>query len=212
MVSFSEILARHAPLLVIDTASARSQVGWVEAANSGRWIVQDGEAGISLFECVDRLMIDVSTARGFVFCEGPGSILGIRTAAMAIRTWRILNPIPVFSYGSLAILAHALGKADATVIADARRNTWHAQNLDGSARRVAVTELSGELITPKGFRAWSSLPEGTSSADYNVENLILATASSRLFKEVAHPDAFLHDEPDFAPWTPKVHRAPEVSR
>jgi len=33
-------------------------------------------------------------------------------------------------------------------------------------------------------------------------------ASAALFRETAAPDAFLHGEPSYVRWAPKIHRAP----
>jgi hypothetical protein len=31
-----------------------------------------------------------------------------------------------------------------------------------------------------------------------------------LFRQTEEPDAFLHEEPSYAMWTPQVHQAPET--
>lgn len=160
-----------------------------------------------MFRCVEQLNIELSSIGGFVFCEGPGSTLGIRTVAMAIRTWQTLKSRPAFAYGSLALVAHAIGKTDVTVIADARRGTWHSQKMGTPLHRVSVDELNGELITPEPIRRWSNLPSQVAFTDYAVEQLVASTIDAPLYRPVAAPDAFLHQEPNFVAWIPKVHRA-----
>ena len=54
--------------------------------------------GSGVFECLDELGADIGSVRAFAFCEGPGSILGIRTSAMALRAWNVLRPRPMFGY------------------------------------------------------------------------------------------------------------------
>src|SRR5205085_2213208 len=105
--SLRQLRDAHAPLLLIDAASAQVQVGWLERHEDG-WQHSAEEAGVGIFQAIDALNRDVGDAGAFVFCDGPGSILGIRTAAMAIRTWNVLKPRPVFAYSSLAVVAHAL--------------------------------------------------------------------------------------------------------
>lgn len=208
MPSLRDLLARHAPLLVLDAASSRVQVGWLAADGKARWERADEEAGIGVFRCIEKLGVDVNAAGGFVFCEGPGSILGIRTTAMAIRTWNVLKPRPVFSFQSLAVVAHALEDRNARVIADARRDTWHAFSLNGGLKRVSAPELSGALVMPENFRHWAPLPAGVRTVPYSLAELFGKLSDADLFRTTDAPDAFLHEEPSYVTWTPQIHRAP----
>jgi len=208
MPSLRQLLAAHGSLLLIDAASARVQVGLLAAGQPARWAVSDDEAGVGIFRGVEQLGVQPSDADAFVFCDGPGSVLGIRSAAMALRTWCVLKPRPVFAYHSLALVAQALGRPGATVIADARRESWHCISSGTELRRVPTAELAGELIMPDGFRHWTPLPEGVTRTPYVLAELLPRIADRDLFRPVDAPDAFLHEEPSYATWTPQIHRAP----
>ena len=208
MPSLRQILAAHAPVLVLDAASACVQVGWLAADGSGPWAATVGEAGREVFRGVERLGVAPDQAGAFLYCDGPGSILGIRTVAMALRTWGLLAPRPVFAYHSLAVVAQALARPGAHVIADARRDSWHCLAAGGSLRRVPTAELAGELVMPEGFRHWTPLPAGVTSSPYVLADLLPRVADADLFRPTAAPDAFLHEEPAYATWTPQIHRAP----
>ncbi len=210
MPSLSQILPKQSPLLLIDAASERIQVGLLCAGSGPRWSSRREEAGVGVFECIEELDVEIAALGAFAFCEGPGSILGIRTSAMAIRIWTTLAPRPVFGYASLAVVAAAEARPGATVIADARRGHWHRLLPGGSLGRVPASELSGDLVMPEGFRHWDPLPAGTRAAPYDLAALfdLPAVAGSDLFRESASPDAFLHQEPSYAKWTPQIHRAP----
>lgn len=214
MPALREILTLHASLLVLDAASTRVQVGWLEAGGHVRWASYDEEAGTGLFRALSHLGIDPDRVESFAFCEGPGSLLGIRTAAMVLRTWTALRPRPVFAYQSLALLAHALRRGNVRIIADARRDTWHCTPVapDGTVgplQRIATAGLTGPVVMPAAFRHWSAMPSGpVESIDYNVAELFARTGQLDLFRETAEPDAYLHDEPAYATWTPRVHQAP----
>jgi tRNA threonylcarbamoyladenosine biosynthesis protein TsaB len=129
---------------------------------------------------------------------------------MALRAWTVLAPRPCFAYSSLALAATALGRPEVGLIADARRGQWHHQALGGPWRRVPAAALAGDLAMPEGLRHWSPPPPGTGSAPYDLPRLfgLPAVAAAELFRPVAEPDAFLHEEPAYAAWTPQVHRAP----
>jgi tRNA threonylcarbamoyladenosine biosynthesis protein TsaB len=211
MPSLRQILANHAPLLLIDAASQNVQVGWAEASGEIRWETSLQEAGIAIFRGLEGLGIDVNQAKAFAYCEGPGSVLGIRTAAMALRTWTMLEARPVFSYYSLAVVAEALGPEDPTVIADARRESWHQFKRGDALRRVPAAELKGKLVMPDGFRHWSVLPLGMTLTPYGLQALFPRVADADLFRLTKEPDAFLHTEPSYLTWMPHIHRAPPSS-
>ena len=210
MPSLSQILREHSPLLLIDAASARVQVGLLGAGLPPRWASRADEAGVAVFECLDELQAEIDAVGAFAFCEGPGSILGIRTSAMALRAWGVLRPRPFFAYVGLAVVARAVGRPEVGFIADARRGRWHRLAEGGRLERIPAAELSGELMTPEGFRHWDPLPPRTATTAYDLAALLALprVAEADLFRETQAPDAFLHEEPSYAKWTPQIHRAP----
>ena len=208
MPSLRQLLAAHTPLLVLDAASSRVQVGWINTDGQARWEIADEEAGVGIFRGVEALGVNVHAAGAWVFCEGPGSVLGVRTVAMALRTWSVIAPRPVFAYQSLALVAHALARPGVAVISDARRDAWNHFQLGGALRRVPTAELTGELVTPQFFRNWTPLPAAVTTVPYSLAELLPRVADAELFHAVAEPDAFLHEEPSYVTWTPKIHRAP----
>ena len=209
MPSLANLRQRQAPLLLLDAASAHIQVGWLsENSADDRWADAETEAGTGLFTALAALGRDPGTARAFLFCDGPGSILGIRTAAMALRAWHVLAPRPMYAYCSLALVAHAQAETDTWIIADARRDSWHRYGLGGRLERVPTSELSGRLVTPEGFRHWSTPPAGVTATPYRLPDLLAAAEQADLFTSTESPDAFLHEEPGYKTWTPQIHRAP----
>jgi tRNA threonylcarbamoyladenosine biosynthesis protein TsaB len=210
MTSLREVLAAHAPVLLLDAASSVIHVAWLEASEPARWTTVEAEAGTGVFQGIERLGVEVGRAGAFVFCEGPGSILGIRTVAMALRTWCVLQPRPVFAYKSIAVVAEALADPGVGVIVDARRDSWHHFQLGGGLKRVSTADLppAGRYVTPAHFRNWSPLPADVTSVPYVPSELLAKTMDAPLFRPVDQPDAFLHEEPSYLTWTPQVHRAP----
>ncbi len=180
------------------------------ADGADRWASATEEAGTGIFRCLETLQFDQAEAGAFIFCDGPGSILGIRSTAMALRTWNVLKSRPVYRYCSLELVAYALGSPGPQVIADARRETWHrfTLGLGGRLERIATAELAGPLVMPEGFRHWSALPPGVTTTPYSLAQLLPAIAGADLFTASEAPDAFLHEEPSYKTWTPQIHRAP----
>jgi tRNA threonylcarbamoyladenosine biosynthesis protein TsaB len=208
MPSLRQLLAEHAPLLVLDAASARIQVGVFESAERALWAVSGAEAGVGLFRSLESLAVDIGAIRAFAYAEVPGSVLGIRTAAMAIRIWQVLDPRPAFAYNALAVVAHGLGEPNLTIIADARRGLWHAFRLGGPAAKVPSAALAGPLAMPEGFRHWEEPPGGFRTLPYELAGFLPRTADAELFRPVEAPDAALGEPKAYATWTPQIHRAP----
>jgi tRNA threonylcarbamoyladenosine biosynthesis protein TsaB len=129
---------------------------------------------------------------------------------MALRIWNVLMPRPTFAYIGLAVVARALGRPGAAVIADARRGHWHRLYLGGGLERVPASELTGELVTPGGFRHWDPLPQQTTETAYDLASMFALgpVAEADLFRLADSPDAFLHEERSYAKWVPQIHRAP----
>jgi tRNA threonylcarbamoyladenosine biosynthesis protein TsaB len=210
MPSLSQILRDYPPLLLIDAASERIQAGLLGGDGGPRWSSRREEAGVGVFACLDELGVEVGSVGAFAFCEGPGSILGIRTSAMALRMWNVLRPRPTFGYFGLAVVAEAVARPGVAIIADARRGLWHRMVAGGPLARVPAATLAGELMTPDGFRHWDPLPAGTIVTPYDLATLLAVPAvrDADLFRDAPAPEAFLHQEPSYAKWTPQIHRAP----
>jgi tRNA threonylcarbamoyladenosine biosynthesis protein TsaB len=127
---------------------------------------------------------------------------------MAIRTWCALLPRPVFAYSSLELCSAGLGETRASLIADARRDSWHHYPPGGPLGRLPTSDLAGPLLTPEGFRNWTPLPAGVGRVPYLLSELMARTASADLLRPVEAPDARLPFEPSYAVWKPQIHRAP----
>ncbi|MBS0662265.1 MAG: peptidase M22 [Verrucomicrobia bacterium] len=209
MPTFRQILTAHAPVVLIDAASARVQVALLLAGDgTGSWADALADAGTGVFRGLAQLGVQPDHAGAFVYCDGPGSILGVRTVAAALRTWTLLRSRPVFAYHSLAVVAAALGRPGARVIADARRDTWHCLTAGGPLQRVPTAELAPPLVMPEGFRHWSPLPAGVELVPYSLAALIPRVLDAEVLRSAPEPDAFLHEEPSYVTWTPQIHRAP----
>jgi tRNA threonylcarbamoyladenosine biosynthesis protein TsaB len=213
MPNLRHLLAEHPTLLLIDACSTRVQVGlWHQGSVS--WQIEEAEAGTAVFACTEKLLAErnltIADLNAYVFCEGPGAVLGIRTSAVALRTWRVLNPAPTYAYQSLTLAATALARPEVHVIADARRDCWHVQQLGKPLRRVPTSELTGECVMPEGFRHWTPLPANLGRTTYDLPALLAwpALFDADLFHASAEPDAFMHEEPSYVTWTPQVHQAP----
>lgn len=220
MPALVQLLASHGCILVLDAAPTRVQVGLLRVARPAIWHCAEDEAGTGIFTGTEALLretgLKLADIGGFIFCEGPGSMLGTRTVAMALRTWSVLKPRPAYAYQSLALagrFAWTQAPRNFAVIADARRETWHVQTVgaDGTMlplRRVAAADLpAGELLTPENFRAWAQPPRPASACGYDLARIFPSLGDGDHFRAVNAPDAFQHEAPEYKKWSAQVHSA-----
>ncbi|MBA3850483.1 MAG: peptidase M22 [Opitutus sp.] len=226
MASLAQLLASHGCILVLDAASTQMQVGLLRHDAPAVWHRSTDEAGKAAFALTDACLRDaeltLADVRAFAFCSGPGSMLGVRTVAMALRTWQALAPRPAFQYESLHLLALELARVGAarpfTVIADARRDTWHVSAVDAAGavaplRRVPAAELAaatGDLWQPPALRTWSKPPRAARPCDYDLPHLFAQHAGADVLHAAAMPDAFQHEAPEYKKWSARVHSAASV--
>jgi tRNA threonylcarbamoyladenosine biosynthesis protein TsaB len=225
MARLAQLLAAHGSILVLDAVSLRVQIGLLRAGTPALWQETGDEAGRGLFTgtqaVLDIAALGIADIGAFVFCEGPGSMLGTRTVAMALRTWNTLRPRPVFGYRSLAAAGTAewlRSRRPFAIIADARRESWHVQSIAedgnlGALERHTTAELpAAELLTPAKFRVWSKQPAGLSECRYDLPALLAAFDQADLLHMVAMPDVFQHAEPDYKKWSAQPHSAETATR
>ena len=221
MATLAQLIAAHGCILALDAASTTVQVGLLRVDSTPLWHSSAEESGQSLFTCTDACLraagLGMRDVRAFVFCEGPGSMLGVRTTAMAIRTWQSEIPRPAYRYQSLALAAHFASAQKPShrfaVIADARRESWHCQTVEVDGRMSALQRLPLadlprlELLTPENFRMWSVLPASVTTCSYDLQKLFSSAAQGDYFQPTAAPDAFQHEAPDYKKWSAHTHSA-----
>ncbi len=219
MPSLSQLLTSHHCLLVFDAASTQVQVGLLRSDHAAVWQTTSEEAGRGIFTGVRAILNETQIAldaiEAFVFCEGPGSMLGTRTVAMAIRTWQVLKPRPAYAYQSLAVAGHfersKNGHRNFAVIADARRETWHHQSVGTGPGMAPLCRLpaaevpGGELVTPEHFRAWAQSPRPAGICSYDLAKIFPALNDGDFFRAVAAPDAFQYEAPEYKKSPARIH-------
>ncbi|WP_309381614.1 hypothetical protein [Cerasicoccus frondis] len=209
------------PLLVIDAASPRCFTGlW----SDGQWLAEtspETPALEGIFDGVSNILCDakltLADIGGFVHAEGPGSILGIRLSAMAIRTWKALPQwaqTPVWTYGSLSFVAAAYQAARqgavVNVISEFRHGRWNLLQA-GEQTVVAVedavlSEIPEPLIYFRQRKNWKPAPPHAQEWAPSLAKCPEVLATPGLLRPVALPDVFIAEEAVFQKWSAERHR------
>jgi len=209
------------PCLVLD-GSARAGVR-VGVLSDGRWVGQgissDG-ALEGLFGCVEAALAEAKLSlgdiRSFALCVGPGSVLGIRIASLAVRSWAALEPRPIFVWESLAAIARsalAAGeKGPFLVAAESRLKRWHALEVAADGTLGAPFEAEAAQLNASGLRVLASSEAAPAVLTSHVavpppwSALPTFFAQTGFLREESRPDA-LNVANDFATWSGERHRS-----
>jgi hypothetical protein len=213
------------PLLVTDCSAPGVRVGIL--AESG-WLAyekNEGETGAVLFQAIKQVLstahLSLKNIGSFAFCEGPGSTLGIRINAMALRTWTSLAETEkqVFAYRSLNAAAILINHTQPDVsvfciLSDLRKNSWNGSQVISGNPPSNIEVVSREAIDtwpmPRYFiqqRIHSpGLPPDSTRLEYDLEPIGNSQSFLDLLKLVEMPTVFQTTNTQFKKWVPTRHR------
>lgn len=208
------------PCLVLDgSARAGVRVGVLQGGHwSGQGVSADG-ALESLFPCVEGALaqagVTLADIQSFALCVGPGSVLGIRIAALSVRGWSALSPRPIFVWESLVALARgalAAGEqAPFLVATESRLKRWHALEVAADGSLGVPFEAEAAQLNAVGRRiiSASEAARGVLSSVVMVPTpwatLPGSFALPGFLRAESRPDA-LNVANDFATWSGERHR------
>lgn len=209
------------PCLVLD-GSARVGVR-VGVMRDGRWsgegVASEG-ALEATFACAETALrqagLGLADIRSFVVCVGPGSILGIRVAALAARAWATLEPRPIFVWESLAALARsalAAGQPRPFVVAlESRLKRWNTLVVPAAGALAAPAELEPEQVRALGLPVVATgevaaVFPGARVMPTPWAELPALFATTDLLRPEAKPEA-LNPAAAYATWDGERHRGP----
>jgi tRNA threonylcarbamoyladenosine biosynthesis protein TsaB len=208
------------PCLVLD-GSARVGVR-VGVLRDGRWSGEGVAAEGALeatFACAESALraagLTLADIRSFAVCVGPGSILGIRVAALAARAWATLEPRPIFVWESLAAVAHTTlgaGSPRPFVVAlESRLKRWNTLVVPVAGAFEPPAELEPEQVRALGLpvvsTAASALFPGAQVVPTPWAALPTLFATTDLLRADAKPEA-LNPAATYATWDGERHRGP----
>lgn len=210
--------------LVLDASTRDISVGilcgeeWLASFQAG------GDALETIFRLTDRALKASDRAlgdlQGVIFCAGPGSLLGLRLAAIAVSTWQSLPELAHWNlrqYHSLGFVAARQilsGEQSFHVLSPFRRDQFnylqvHEGNIGplGLLAAEEVASLSGtRYFIPNGTLKMAA-PENTPALTYSLDAFPqVLHRFPELFPSLPAPVVHVPVQPSFALWTAERHR------
>jgi tRNA threonylcarbamoyladenosine biosynthesis protein TsaB len=211
------------PCLVIDGSARRGiDVGvyknqsWLshasaeEGALEGLWQATE--------KALQEARLSLSDIRSFALCVGPGSMLGIRITALAVRTWSALETRPIYVWETLPVLAQViLQRGGCTkpflALTESRMKRWHAIHVNPLSqppivwqKELSVEEVKAEkmplYVTSESAQTVFVESELCAPVWPDLPSIIAQGNSLRLEPK---PDA-LNAATDYATWSGERHR------
>lgn len=219
---------KQKPYLVLDASSKQVQGGiflnqkWIYSFNISKPALEVFNEHLSIITQHTPL----ETLAGFIYNEGPGSTLGIRTVLTYIRTWiqfpKFKNHY-IYSYQSLPFMAYswAIKRPELTtfsLISPARKGYYHTviyNKLElSSIQEITETDLKNIkqpiFLLPQA-KLWNTLEnQDYPQITYHLDLLpIIFENYPSLFHQPTDylPFEYTPHENHYALWTPKRHHA-----
>lgn len=209
------------PHLLIDAMGPYIHVGILL---EGRWLAfRQGE--FEVLECLfamtqnvlEQAKVDFDDIAGYIYNEGPGSLLGLRIGAMAINSWRVFWPQPLYTYNSLQMLGDMLGYTGARppyhILAPFRQGNLHHYKFDeqGEKRMQLIPETEATRLNGQCYFMPRTLEKNT--PDYAQEMILdlawmplALTINPELAQPADKAEPYMPEEPEFARWQADRHR------
>lgn len=212
------------PLLVIDTASRKTWVGLKLSADTLIKESEEQDPSKTLFRLVDALLekaaITLSDLRSIALCAGPGSMLGARTASMAIRAWKgigITAANNVYYYSSLAVgclIASEAFEEGGIVVTDARRSSWNALPFpnanDSELSLLTNDELESTkqtIVTLSEFPSWTKTEAALETVAYDPTPIFESKSFLKILKPTHEATPLTIRSNEYKKWDAKIHSA-----
>lgn len=218
--------SQHFPALVMDGSCPHFFTGILKQKDT--WSAQQKAIGApleylhtSVAEVLAKSAIQLADIQSFIYCAGPGSILGLRLCAMAIKTWQFTaqHPVKLWAYDPLQLAAHQYLQAQSIedncwIVCAWKQDYWHRVRLQNGCiqltqviRQAELDQYHGPLYYMQQRKHWKQAPDST-RLEFQPENLHRVLGSSGWLR--AMPEATLSElgQSQFEKWNAQPHRAP----
>ncbi|WPJ96501.1 hypothetical protein SH580_02135 [Coraliomargarita algicola] len=212
--------------LVIDGSGSTVFAGLLNSQD--QWLATIDRTGTPLEElfpaieeALQQAKLSLADIRSYIYCEGPGSVLGLRLCAMAIEIWTRLYPTSaqLYKYNSLQLTAHTLLHSkpelhEALIVADWKKGAWNAlyirEGQVGAAEVIddaALDACRSPVYHLPQRKGWQSPPANAQTLQYDPAELSKVRKMPTLLQATEGVELYSSGINTFQKWTPARHRA-----
>ncbi len=210
-------------LLLLDASSLVIQTGLLREGKWAAYIESKEESLNSLFTgtdtCLKKAQCDLETIDGFILCQGPGSILGLRLTIMAVKTWRTLPSLRrtnLYLYGSLEIAAALHSTRNISqpfhFISDYNKDHWNLLTVVNNDHHLI--QVSTEYLNNLNGPIWhipqrhnvKAPPSQVKTLEYSLKDLPLVLDRTSLFHQYNDLSQIKPGKSNFTKWHSNRHR------
>lgn len=213
--------------LLIDASAVEP---WVGILQSGQWLAlhaAPNPALESIFasteQCLNEAGLTLQQIQEFIHCEGPGSVLGIRLSAMAIRSWRALpqwQDAIVKTYQSLHLIraiinTQALSEGEVPtppfhIISPARKGTWNCLSSNATTIQIidhsSLLQLEGPVHHYQQRKSWHQAPNSVHPFTLDLSTCAHYFYQPEIVTRAEHPALFEAHANTYKKWGNTRHR------
>ncbi|MEO0510522.1 MAG: hypothetical protein AAF065_11760 [Verrucomicrobiota bacterium] len=214
------------PSLLIDGSGNRLFAGVLNS--DGKWsakITSETAPLEGLFITVEKVLkesgLELGQIRSFLYCTGPGSVLGLRLCAMAMETWSRIDNVDrhFFAYNSLqltaaCILENSSSSDKILLISDWMKEAWNSLVIEdgkiGPVEPISTAALEswpGPLMHLPARKGWQQAPDAAKPLTYEPEKLPVLFERYGLLRRTEGVELYSSGVKHFQKWTPERHRA-----
>jgi len=215
------------PALVINAAQKPIEIGWWEDNAWRTFQFAQGEVLEQLFQLTQSVLTQaertLEDVQSFIYNTGPGSLLGLRLAAMAIATWRTLpqcQKATLLRFSGLQLSALALSQKieynEAFLLSDFRRGAFNKIQIKDQQLSTLSTISSDDLALldaplffQPGVRSFQPPPPNATvinSQLHNLPSILKHSPDASLLQLVDQPFVYTPEIPSFVKWSAQRHR------
>lgn len=212
------------PLLVLDTSSRKTWAGLKLASDSLISKSEEQDPSKTLFKLVDALLqeagISLLDLKSIALCAGPGSMLGARTASMAIRAWKGIG-IPaaqkLFYYNSLQVgtlIAAEAFEGNGLVVTDARRSSWNSLPFPltdadelSLLSNESIESTETRIVSFAEFPSWTKTEAPLEILNYDPTPVFESKAYLRILAPTKEASPLTIRSNEYKKWDAKIHSA-----
>jgi len=202
--------------LLVDASSPTLYTGILKDGNWAALCSCGGDTLEQLMPLANRTLKEANVALkdidGICYCEGPGTLLGLRLSAMAVNAWHVLlgrdKPVALYAYKSLTAAGLSNLQAD-YIISPFRRENYNCYSVKRGELKLidadTAKQLEGTVLYLQQRRLKQEIPAEWTPANYSPKAFPEICQSEGFLRAVDLADAWVPEETEYVRWTQARH-------